>query len=123
MPRFACLVLLALLAVSALFAASKPAGPERITVARLEQSLAAAHGQTDAQVGQQLVGLELTERLSAAKFAQLTFALPGEKSKQGLLILADQAAFLTPPDRPQQDVQQDGSGRVELLAAPPGRQV
>jgi hypothetical protein len=97
MPRFARLFLLALLPVSAFCAASKPDGPEKMSVAQLEQSLAAANGQTDAQVAQQLSGLELTERLSAAKLAQLSSTMPGEKSRQELLILADQAAFLAPP--------------------------
>jgi hypothetical protein len=96
MPKVARLILLALLPVPALCAASKPTGPGRITVAQLEQSLAAADGQTDAQVNQQLAGMELSERLSAAKFAQLNAALLGEKSRLELLILADHAAFLKP---------------------------
>jgi len=68
-----------------------------VTVAQLEQALAAAQGKPDTEVAQQLAALELTERLSAVRFARLKAGLPGEKSNQALVILADSAAFLDPP--------------------------
>ncbi|MGA3134695.1 MAG: hypothetical protein ABSC88_01750 [Terracidiphilus sp.] len=77
--------------------AAKDVTVEKVTVAQLEQALAAAHGKPDAEVAQQLSGLKLTERLSAARFARLNADLPGEKAKQALVILADSAAFLDPP--------------------------
>ena len=70
----------------------------KVTVAQLEQAMAAAQGKPDAEIAQQIAGLELTERLSAAGFARLNAALPGEKARLSLMILADSAVFLNPPD-------------------------
>ena len=72
-------------------------GVKRVTVDRLEQTLAAAHSLQDAEVARQLSDLELTERLSTAKLKRLETDLPGEKSRQALMILADASAFLDPP--------------------------
>ncbi len=72
-------------------------GAKRVTVAELEQTLAAVHGLPDAEVAMQLSDLELTERLSTARLDRLETDLPGEKSRQALLILADTSAFLDPP--------------------------
>ena len=41
-----------------------------ITVAELEQLLAAAHGQSDGKVAKQLSDLELTERASSIRLAR-----------------------------------------------------
>lgn len=72
-------------------------GAKRVAVDQLEQTLAAAHSLQDAEVARQLSGLELTERLSTAKLDRLKAELPGEKSRQALMILADASAFLDPP--------------------------
>ncbi|MGA2046733.1 MAG: hypothetical protein ABSG96_03530 [Terracidiphilus sp.] len=76
----------------------KSDAPEKVTVVQLEQALLASSGKSDAETVQALTRLELTERLSGARFAHLKANLPGEKSQQALLILADQSAFLPPPD-------------------------
>src|ERR1035437_1470930 len=70
---------------------------KRVSVAQLEQTLSAAHGSPDAAVAQQLSGLELTERLSPARFARLKADLPGEKAREALTLLADSSAFLDLP--------------------------
>jgi hypothetical protein len=101
MRGFFLAVLLAALAQTAFPAkpaAPKPDQPEKITVDQLEQALSVVHRKSDAEMAQALSGLELTERLSAARLAHLETDLPGEKAQQALLILADQAAFLAPPD-------------------------
>jgi len=90
-------VLLFLAGMALLAFAAKDVTVEKVTVAQLEQALAAAHGKPDADVAQQLSGLELTERLSTARFARLNADLSGEKARQALVILADSAAFLDPP--------------------------
>ena len=72
-------------------------GAKRVAVDQLEQTLAAAHSLQDAEVARQLSDLELTERLSTAKLDRLKAELPGEKSRQALMILADASAFLDPP--------------------------
>lgn len=70
-----------------------------VTVDELQKILAASEDahQADADVARQLSGLELTERLSTANLARLKAALPGEKSQQALLALADASVFLDPP--------------------------
>jgi len=52
---------------------------------------------TDADAAQQLARFELTERLSGERLVRLAATMPGEKSHQALLLLADQSAFLDPP--------------------------
>jgi len=77
--------------------AAKDATVAKVTVAQLEQALATAHDQPDAEVARQLSGMELTERLSTAKLTHLKANLPGSKAQEALAILADSAAFLNPP--------------------------
>jgi hypothetical protein len=101
MRKFFLAVLLTVLvpfSAAANSATPKPEGPEKVTVDQLEQALSVAHGKADAELAQALASLELTERLSAARLAHLKADLPGEKSQQALAILADQSAFLPPPE-------------------------
>jgi VWFA-related protein len=90
MRKLALLFFLALTVLPAVAA-------KRVTVDQLEQALAAAHRKPDAEVAQQLASLELTERLSADSLAKLQTELPGEKSRQAFMMLADAAAFLDLP--------------------------
>ena len=69
----------------------------RVTVQQLEQVLAATTAKSDADLARQLSTLELTERLTTARLEQLKAELPGEKSRQALLALADTSAFRNPP--------------------------
>jgi hypothetical protein len=69
----------------------------RVTVDQLNRVVVSSHGKPDAKIAERLFGLELTERLSAAKLAALEAALPGPKSRRALVALADQATFLDPP--------------------------
>ena len=89
-----CLLLLAGFSLPA-FAVNGSAS-SKMTVAQLEQMLAADHV-SDGDVAEQLFGLQLTERLSAASFARLKAGLPGEKASQALLALADSSEFLNLP--------------------------
>jgi VWFA-related protein len=70
---------------------------KRVTVSQLEDILSAAAGKPDAEVALQISDLDLTERLSANKLSQLKAALPGDRARQNLVILADKSAFLAPP--------------------------
>jgi hypothetical protein len=83
--------------IAALCAPVAKATMRRVTVEQLEHLLAESGSKPDAEVAKQLSTVELTERLSAAKFAQLKAELPGEKSQQELLVLADVSSFLAPP--------------------------
>jgi hypothetical protein len=96
MRPFALVVFL-VVSVFSVSAAPKTPGPEKITVSQLHKSMAAAPGEPDADLAQQLSNFELTERLSPALLAQLDASAPGDKSRQALLLLADKAAFLDPP--------------------------
>lgn len=68
-----------------------------VTVAQLEQKVTALHGRPDAKAARQLRDLQLTERLSVSKLAELQSETPGPKTRQALHILADQSAFLNCP--------------------------
>jgi VWFA-related protein len=70
---------------------------KRITVEQLEQTLAAGHGKSDAELARQLSDIELTERLDDAKLTRWQAELPGTEAKQALLLLADASAFLDLP--------------------------
>jgi hypothetical protein len=72
-------------------------GAQSVTGDQLEQILVAAHGKPDAKVAKQLLGLELTERLSAARFSSFREGLSGPKARQALVALADMSAFLDLP--------------------------
>ena len=90
MRKLALFLLLGVIALPAMAA-------KRVTVAQLEQVLAAAKGKQDGKVAQQLANLELTERLSAPRLAHWEARLPGAESRRALVVLADMSAFLDPP--------------------------
>ncbi|MGB6194122.1 MAG: hypothetical protein WBF42_16775 [Terracidiphilus sp.] len=97
MRRTICIGLLAAFTFLAA-AQDKSAATIPLTVASLRQALAASAGKSDAEIAQQLAAFELTERLSSGDLMQLSDALPGQRSRQALLLLADRSAFLAPPD-------------------------
>jgi VWFA-related protein len=90
MKRFGWILVILMLASPAWAA-------KRVTVDQLEQLLSSSNNKPDADVANQLIDLELSERLSAARFSKLKTALPGEKSQEALLALSDQSQFLDPP--------------------------
>ena len=69
----------------------------RVTVDQLNRLVTSSRGKRDAKIASRLSGLELRERLSAAKLAALEAALPGPASRRALVLIADQATFLNPP--------------------------
>jgi hypothetical protein len=73
------------------------AGTERITVEQLENALKASRTSSDARLAQQLSAMELTERLSSTRLADLQSGLRGKKARQALVALADESVFLAPP--------------------------
>jgi hypothetical protein len=70
---------------------------DQVTVAQLEQRLAAAHGKSDKYLEKHIANLELTERLDHRELQRLSRSLPGKKSQSALLAIADASAFLYPP--------------------------
>lgn len=90
MRKWIIRVILAYIALPA-FAAN------RVTMEQLEKVLVTTAARSDADLARQLSTLELAERLTTARLEQLQGGLPGEKSRQALLVLADISAFRDPP--------------------------
>jgi VWFA-related protein len=90
MVKWAALLLFAGTALPAMAAKS-------LSVAELEQLLAANKGKSDGHIAQQLSELELTERVSLARLARWEKDFNGRKTAEELMKLADSAAFLKPP--------------------------
>lgn len=70
---------------------------KQLTVNDLGQLLRVIQNSGDADLARQLLHVQLSERLSNAKLAQLEESIRGKKSKAALVALADQSAFLAPP--------------------------
>ena len=71
------------------------AGP--ITTEQLKDLLATAHGESDENIAKEIETSELTECLSSAQLQRLLADLPGSRSREALLVLADASAFRDPP--------------------------
>jgi hypothetical protein len=72
--------------------ASKP-----VDVREFEEVMEASKGLSDGAMSRKLDGMELTERLSADRLTDLYATLPGKRSQQSLIRLADESAFLKLP--------------------------
>jgi hypothetical protein len=87
-----CLLILMLCAAGLKGLASRP-----VTAEQVESLVAAAQGKSDAQAASEIASLELTERLSSARFTRCLAHLPGNRAKEALMALADVSAFLDLP--------------------------
>ena len=70
---------------------------QHVTVQQLEAMLEASRGVRDKELAEQIADLQLTERLSIPRQAQLDAALPGAASCAALTTLGDSAEFLDLP--------------------------
>lgn len=68
-----------------------------VTVDMVDQLLIYAHNKPDAKVADELFDLELTERVSSARLERWEAELPGPKSRQAMIALADASVFLRLP--------------------------
>jgi hypothetical protein len=68
-----------------------------VSVAELEQNVQLDEKKRDSVAAKELSRLRLTERLSNANLTHLKAALPGARSREALVALADASAFLDPP--------------------------
>lgn len=84
----------------AFLAASIRAMGERVTAEQLEEIVADIRGADDRDIGHRLGQLELTQRLTAARYARLRDRLQGKESRDALLALYDLSEFddLAPSD-------------------------
>jgi hypothetical protein len=81
-------------------AMASPAFPAKsVRQDTVDQLLLHARGKSDAKVAKQLFNLQVTQRVSSATYARWEAELPGRRSRQALVALADASAFLPlPPD-------------------------
>lgn len=68
-----------------------------ITLQQLRNLVLSSTHERDGRLADRLFSLQLTHRLSLDQLKALNAKLPGHKSRQALLILADQSQFLPPP--------------------------
>jgi hypothetical protein len=74
-----------------------PWSDEQLTVEQLEHVAAVLHAKSDRERARELNGRHLTQRLTAARFERLNLELPGKETREALLAIADEAAFLELP--------------------------
>lgn len=75
----------------------EPNGIQRVKIAQLRDSIPELRALSDSEAARRLAGMELIERLSSTQFAELFATLTGKKTREALIALADQSAFLFPP--------------------------
>jgi hypothetical protein len=80
-----------------------PWSDEQLTVEQIEHVLAVLHKESDKDLARELAGLHLTQRLTAARLERLNSELPGKETRQALLAMADESAFLDLPLADQLD--------------------
>jgi 16S rRNA G966 N2-methylase RsmD len=105
-----------LLAAGTATAAAMAAGltavaTEPVTVEQLKAVLVEGQERGDSALASNIAGLRLTERLSSKQLSQLRANLPGDKSREALIVLVDESVFLDPPqaeivEKPRPDVQE-----------------
>jgi hypothetical protein len=77
-----------------------------VTVDQLDKLLAFYRQLSDGKAAQEIAGVRLTERASAARVAQWEAAFPDGHAREALVAVVDASAFLNPP-------------KAEILSAPP----
>ena len=95
MLRSASLLLLAML-LGVAHAAGPPAATG-VTADQLDKLLADLHRLNDKSAARELAGLKLTERVSGDRLVRWEAEIHGERTREALLALADDAAFLPLP--------------------------
>lgn len=94
-------------------AKASPALPIPVTVEQFEQVLSALGHPRDSKFAEQLAGYQLTQRAGSARLAHWLRLVPGKRSQQVLIALADLAAFEDlpvadfPPDAPPDPASQN----------------
>ena len=71
---------------------------KNVSIQQLEQILFSGHGKSDEKVADRLSDLALTERVSSIRLAKWEKEYPGSHTREALVKLADEAAFLDPPE-------------------------
>ncbi len=79
-------------------APTKPAATTSVTVDQLDRMLAFYRQLSDGKAAQEIAGVRLTERASAARVAQWEAAFPDGQAREALVAVVDASAFLNPPE-------------------------
>lgn len=102
--------------------AAQAAPAQTVTVAELEQRLVRLKGKSDGAAADALTGMELTERASAARLERWRKQLPGDRSRDALIAMVDESAFLKlPADDLSAAPPPDETEQHEMLARTAGR--
>jgi VWFA-related protein len=80
-----------------IFFASQALAVNTVTVEQLERALNGARSEQDAVLTRKILEMQLVERLSAGRLARLEATLPGPRSHEALIALADMSAFMPAP--------------------------
>lgn len=93
-----------LLLLSVLLAVPSACAEQGVTVDQLNGVIVSSQKMKDAKLAGRLYSLQLTQRLTDKKLAELEAEAPGPESRQALVALADQAEFLdlSPAEIPTQ---------------------
>jgi hypothetical protein len=68
-----------------------------VSIEQFEQMLFADRGKSDEKVAERLADVVLTERVSPARLAKWEKEFPGSHTREALMKLSDEVAFLDPP--------------------------
>lgn len=68
-----------------------------VSVAEIQQTLTAAHNESDIKLAEDIYALEPTERINTPTLDRWLAAAPGLRTRQALVLLADSSAFLPLP--------------------------
>jgi hypothetical protein len=71
-------------------------GLKSVTVEQFDQWVVSEHSKSDGKTAHQIPDMELSERASAADLARWEAALPGPRTREALIALADASRFLDP---------------------------
>jgi hypothetical protein len=94
-----------------------PWSNEQLSVEMIEHVLAVLHAESDRDLARELDGHHLTQRLTAARFERLNLKLPGKETRQALLAIADEAAFLDLPAADLLDLPVPGRAAQERMVS------
>jgi hypothetical protein len=90
---------------------------KQVTLDQINQLLIHARGKADAKLAEQLFDLELAGRVSSSRLARWEAELPGPKSRQAMVALADASEFVPlPPEENPVIPAPDSAAQDSLLA-------
>jgi hypothetical protein len=97
--------------------AASPPTRVGLTVDEFDRLLLSMHDTSDSKAARELAGMKLTERVSADRLARWEKEIPGSRSREALVALADASASLRPPvDEIPSSAPPDDTTQKQILA-------